>query len=54
MNMIRLFVALLLLCTTGFAQHKDSVMVSRIIKEATGNSQLQKLGQEMMDGIGPR
>ncbi len=52
--MIRLFLALLLLSTTGFAQQKDSVMVSRIIKEATGNSQLQKLGQELMDGIGPR
>ncbi len=52
--MIRLFLALLLLGTTAVAQQKDSVMVSRIIKEATGNSQLQKLGQELMDGIGPR
>jgi carboxypeptidase Q len=52
--MIRLLFALLLVSTAGFAQHKDSVMVSRIIKEATENSQLKKLGQELMDGIGPR
>ena len=29
-------------------------VVEAIIKEATENSQLQKLGHELMDGIGPR
>jgi carboxypeptidase Q len=32
---------------------KDSI-VEAIIKEATTNSQLQKLGHELLDGIGPR
>lgn len=36
------------------AQNKDSLMVAAIVKEATSNSQLQPLGQELMDGIGPR
>jgi carboxypeptidase Q len=35
------------------AQDKDPVVES-IIKEATENSQLEKLGHELMDGIGPR
>src|SRR5690242_6463995 len=29
-------------------------VIAAIIKEATENSQLEKLGQELMDGIGPR
>src|SRR6185312_7794493 len=29
-------------------------VVAAIIKEATEHSQLEKLGQELMDGIGPR
>nr|WP_294907783.1 M20/M25/M40 family metallo-hydrolase [uncultured Lacibacter sp.] len=52
--MIRILIVCLLFSSTAFAQHKDSVMVRRIIEEATGNSQLKKLGQELMDGIGPR
>lgn len=52
--MIRLLFALLLLGATAVAQPKDSVMVSRIVKEATENSQLKKLGLELIDGIGPR
>lgn len=39
---------------TLFAQNKDSLMVQQIIREATENSQLQKLGHQLMDGIGPR
>ncbi|HEX2630263.1 MAG TPA: M20/M25/M40 family metallo-hydrolase [Chitinophagaceae bacterium] len=38
----------------SFAQGKDSLMVAAIMKEANENSQLEKLGQELMDGIGPR
>jgi hypothetical protein len=53
--------ALLLLTNSAFAQFggpppqapKD-VIVDAIIKEATENSQLEKLGHELMDGIGPR
>src|SRR5688572_4457148 len=63
-NTIKLFcAAFLLLLNTAIAQPggggnaqpapKDP-MVEAIIKEATENSQLEKLGQELMDGIGPR
>ncbi len=36
------------------AQSKDSLTVAAIIKEATENSQLEKLAHEFIDGIGPR
>ncbi len=57
----RLFFAFVLLSSAAFAQPgrppqqapKDPV-VEAILKEANENSQLQKLGQELMDGIGPR
>src|SRR5882757_8080115 len=35
-----------------FAQ--DSVLVAGIVKEATDNSQLEKLAHELFDGVGPR
>ncbi len=38
----------------AISQNKDSLMVSNIVKEATENSQLEKLAHELMDGIGPR
>lgn len=38
---------------TAAAPAKDEV-IEAIIKEATENSQLEKLGHELMDGIGPR
>ncbi|MCW8981381.1 MAG: peptidase M28, partial [Altibacter sp.] len=48
---------LLLLCFltlhTVFAQNNDPV-IDNIVKEATENSQLQPLGHELMDLIGPR
>jgi carboxypeptidase Q len=56
------FAAFVLLCNAVMAQPgggntppapKDPV-VEAIIKEATENSQLEKLGHELMDGIGPR
>jgi len=40
--------------TIAIAQTKDSVMVAGIVKEATDNSQLEKLAHELMDVIGPR
>jgi carboxypeptidase Q len=36
------------------AQKKDSVIVQQIMKEANDNSQLAKLGHELLDVIGPR
>src|SRR5688500_5492422 len=49
------FVTTLLLGTyTLSAQSKDSLMVAAILKEARGNSQLELLAHELMDGIGPR
>jgi hypothetical protein len=52
-------VFLLLFLTFSFtylsiAQNKDSVFVQQIIKEATDNSQLQKMAHELFDVIGPR
>lgn len=52
---------LMLVCSAAFGQQfgpppqapKDPI-VDAIIKEATTNSQLEKLGHELMDGIGPR
>src|SRR5690606_7737145 len=38
---------------TEAAQKKDPV-IEAIIKEATENSQLEKIAHELMDGIGPR
>ncbi|GAB3204632.1 hypothetical protein ABID22_002495 [Pontibacter aydingkolensis] len=39
---------------TQQAQVKQDPVIQNIIKQATENSQLQKLGHELMDGIGPR
>lgn len=38
----------------SFGQNKDSLIVRSIVKEATDNSQLQKLAHELLDVIGPR
>ncbi|HSC39840.1 MAG TPA: hypothetical protein VLD19_18285, partial [Chitinophagaceae bacterium] len=46
------FIALLLPGRCCFAQ--DSVVVAGIVKEATDNSQLEKLAHELFDVIGPR
>jgi carboxypeptidase Q len=37
-----------------FSQTKDSLMVAAIIKEATENSQLEVIANELFNGIGPR
>lgn len=37
-----------------FAQSKDSLTVAAIIKEASDNSQLEKMANELFNGIGPR
>ncbi|MBL7740132.1 MAG: M20/M25/M40 family metallo-hydrolase [Chitinophagaceae bacterium] len=49
-----LLLVLLLPAAVGFSQSKDSLIVAAIIKEANENSQLEKLGHELIDGIGPR
>jgi carboxypeptidase Q len=49
-----IFIWLLLPVSICVAQRNDSEIVNRIVKEATENSQLEKLGHELMDGIGPR
>ena len=43
----------LLISSANYAQEKDPVIES-IIKEANENSQLERLGHELMDVIGPR
>ncbi len=56
MQKLKLFLFLLFVLSSslGMAQAKDNAIISRIVEEATGNSQLEKLGHELMDGIGPR
>jgi len=50
----RLCFAFLMLCSSlAYAQSKDPV-IEKMIKEALGNSQLEKLAHELLDKIGPR
>lgn len=48
------FIICLLQTTVCMAQTKDSLFVAALIKEATENSQLENLANELMNGIGPR
>jgi carboxypeptidase Q len=48
-----LLVVTLLLGSNSFAQRNDAI-VDGIVKEATENSQLEKLAHELLDVIGPR
>ncbi|GAA4313721.1 M28 family metallopeptidase [Mucilaginibacter gynuensis] len=48
-----LFTGAMLCSSIGYAQIKDPI-VDNIVKEGTQNSQLEKLGHELFDGIGPR
>ncbi|RPD46623.1 M20/M25/M40 family metallo-hydrolase [Paracnuella aquatica] len=48
---------LFLSVTVGYvapAQNRDSIFVQQVVKEATTNSQLQTLGHQLVDVIGPR
>ncbi|HEX8333906.1 MAG TPA: M20/M25/M40 family metallo-hydrolase [Segetibacter sp.] len=56
MNIKKLFFTTLLLLsiTTSFTQNRDSVLIQKIVKEATENSQLEKMAHELIDVIGPR
>ncbi|MBL7870567.1 MAG: M20/M25/M40 family metallo-hydrolase [Cyclobacteriaceae bacterium] len=51
-NFTNLFSVLLL--SASLAHGQKNAVVDAIVKEATENSQLEKLGHELMDGIGPR
>jgi len=52
MKNITKLIFILLLSVPSLAQ--KNAVVDTIVKEATENSQLEKLGHELMDGIGPR
>jgi len=51
--MLASLMILLFVSTSIFSQKKDPV-IENIIKEATNNSQLERLGHELLDVIGPR
>ena len=53
MKRLKLILVILLVAGTTMAQEKDPI-VEAIIKEATENSQLEILGHELLDVIGPR
>ena len=53
MNKLAVLMVLVAGSSVTFAQSKDPV-IEGIVKEATENSQLQQLGHELLDGIGPR
>jgi hypothetical protein len=48
------FLAIISTTQVSLAQGKDSTMVAAIVKEATENSQLQTLGHQLVEVIGPR
>ena len=48
-----LVLGMILCSSTAFAQSNNSV-IDNIVKEESANSQLEKLGRELLDGIGPR
>ncbi len=49
-----LFIICLVPAGLCFSQTKDSLTVAAIIKEATENSQLENIANELFNGIGPR
>ncbi len=54
-NVIKLLLIICLVpASVCFAQTKDSLMVAAIIKEASENSQLENMANELLNGIGPR
>ena len=52
MQKLSLYIFLLLLPLLGFSQEKNTV-IKNIQKEAYENSQLEILGHELLDDIGP-
>src|SRR3954471_14698653 len=54
-NKATTFIAGAMLCgSVALAQTPDKEVIDAIMKEGMQNSQLEKLGRELMDGVGPR
>jgi carboxypeptidase Q len=53
-SLATIFLVLLLQTTPSFGQKPDSMLIKNMIAEANNNSQLQKMGHELLDNIGPR
>ena len=53
-NLTMLFVVALLSANISYAQTKKDEFVAKVTKEATENSQLEKLAHELIDVVGPR
>ena len=53
-NLTMLFVVALLSANISYAQTKKDDFVAKVTKEATENSQLEKLAHELVDVVGPR
>ena len=54
MNRQNLLIVLLMLLSNFNLKAQEDSVISQMIKEAETNSQLEILGQELLDGIGPR
>src|SRR5215217_2739031 len=54
MKKVSLFITLLFLSQAVISFGQKDPVVENIVKEATDNSQLEKLAHELMDVIGPR
>lgn len=54
MKKTALYLSTLLLLLSISLTAQDKNVIEQIVKEANENSQLEQLGQELMDGIGPR
>ena len=48
------FLSTLVITHSTIAQNKDAEIIASFVKEATTNSQLQTLGHQLIDFIGPR
>ena len=53
-NPINQYLSFLLLFFSFVALAQDQNIIDQIVQEANKHSQLEQLGQELMDGIGPR
>jgi carboxypeptidase Q len=53
-NLVMLFAVAFLSANVSYAQTKKDEFVANVTKEATQNSQLEKLAHELLDVVGPR
>ena len=54
MKTIKLFILFFLLTANTICAQNNNSIINNIIDEANNNSQLERLGHELMDVIGPR